>query len=90
MSKEQLTRNREQLAVIKEQLARNGKQNCTDCLHCKVSVKSTEKRRLCYCATTNREKRHNVSYWEKKKVCIRFDDMAVIEPVRRPLLRRRA
>ena len=66
------------------------KRNCIDCLYCKVSAKSTEKCRLCFCSVINREQRHKESYWQKKRVCFQFDDMAIIESMRRPLLRKRA
>jgi hypothetical protein len=64
------------------------KRNCVDCLHCKVSAKSTEKCRLCFCSETEKKARHKEPYWQKKRICSRFDDMAIIE--RRPLLRKRA
>jgi len=66
------------------------KGNCNDCLHCKVSAKSTEKCRLCFCSETAKKMRHKEPYWQKKRICSRFDDMTVIEPMRRPLLRKRA
>jgi hypothetical protein len=52
---------------------------CFDCLNCKVSAKSTEKCRMCFCAITKKEKdkeiRHKEAFWLKKKLCIKFVDM---------------
>jgi len=48
---------------------------CFDCLHCKVSAKSTEKFRLCFCAETKKKAKHKEPYWIKKKVCGKFEDM---------------
>jgi len=63
--------------------------NCTDCLHCKVSVKSAENNRLCYCAVRNKEQRHKETFWLEKKVCSRFEDMVENMSNRRPLMRKR-
>jgi hypothetical protein len=48
---------------------------CFDCLHCKVSVKSTPNNRLCFCAEKAKKERHKELYWLAKKVCQKFDDM---------------
>jgi len=48
---------------------------CFDCLYCKVSAKSTKNRRLCFCAETEKKKRHKEPYWVKKSVCKNFEDM---------------
>jgi len=64
--------------------------NCIDCLYCKVSVKSRENYRICYCSAINRVQIHKDTYWQKKKVCARFDDMTVVEPILSPLLKKRA
>ena len=61
---------REQMTVNRE------KKNCGDCLYCKVSAKSTEKYRLCYCAEIGRKTATEEVYWLKKAVCGRFEDMA--------------
>ena len=66
------------------------KKTCVDCLHCKVSVKSTEKCRLCFCSETTKKIKHKEPFWLARPVCKKFDDMTVVEPMRRPLLRRRA
>ena len=66
------------------------KRTCFDCLHCKVSAKSTEKNRLCFCSETAKKIKHKEPYWQKKRICTLFDDMAIIEPIRRPLLMKRA
>ena len=52
------------------------KKNCTDCLYCKVSVKSTEKCRLCFCANIGRKAVVNEFYWLNKTVCQKFSDMS--------------
>ena len=49
---------------------------CVDCLHCKVSAKSTKNRRLCYCAESKKKERHREPYWVEKKVCHEFEDMS--------------
>jgi hypothetical protein len=51
------------------------KRTCFDCLHCKVSAKSTENRKLCFCAETKKKTRHKEPYWQTKKVCKKFYDM---------------
>jgi hypothetical protein len=48
---------------------------CFDCLHCKVSKKSTEKCRLCFCSETKNKGKHKEIYWLKKPVCRHFEDM---------------
>jgi len=48
---------------------------CLDCLHCKVSVKSTERCRLCFCAKTLKKERHKEPYWVLKTLCGHFEDM---------------
>ena len=74
------------------------KKTCVDCLYCKVSKKTTEKRRLCFCSQAQKMGRHNENYWVAKKPCDEFDDMTenpvvLVLPVatmkRRPLLRKR-
>ena len=51
------------------------KKTCLDCLYCKVSVKSTEKIRLCYCAVTDKKVKHKDKFWLEKKLCKMFWDM---------------
>jgi hypothetical protein len=48
---------------------------CLDCLHCKVSIKSTANNRLCFCSETGKRKRHKEPYWLAKKVCQQFENM---------------
>jgi hypothetical protein len=78
----------------------NTKKMCFDCLHCKVSVKSTENCRLCFCAVTAKKEKHREHYWLTKTVCKRIDDMSgkptrsmknfpAVALKRRPLLRKR-
>jgi len=50
---------------------------CGDCLHCKVSARSTEKCRLCFCSVTKNKERHLERYWLAKLPCKKFEDMAV-------------
>ena len=69
---------------------------CIDCLNCKVSAKSTENQRVCFCAEKKKKTLHKESYWLAKKTCDEFEDMgarvipmiivpAVVIPKRRPL-----
>jgi hypothetical protein len=51
------------------------KETCLDCLHCKVSAKSTANMRLCFCAETAKRERHKEAYWAAKKVCKAFENM---------------
>ena len=51
------------------------KKNCLDCLHCKVSAKSTANCMLCFCAITEKKVKHKEHYWHAKKVCDNFDYM---------------
>jgi hypothetical protein len=51
------------------------KKTCLDCLHCKVSAKSTAYMRLCFCTEKEKRKRHKELYWFTKKVCKEFFDM---------------
>ena len=75
----------------------NEKKTCADCLHCKVSAKSTETCGLCFCNLSKNKKTHKKTYWQTKPVCGKFDDMSekvkgffpVLTAKRRPLLRRR-
>ena len=53
------------------------KGTCLDCLHCKVSAKSTANNRLCFCSETEKKKRHKEPYWLAKKVCQEFEDVEV-------------
>jgi hypothetical protein len=53
------------------------KETCLDCLYCKVSAKSTEKRRLCFCAKREKEVRHREGFWLTKKLCKDFESMDV-------------
>ena len=54
----------------------NEKSNCTDCLHCKVSVKSSEECRLCFCSEVGRKAVLQEFYWRNKSVCHNFEDMS--------------
>jgi hypothetical protein len=66
------------------------KQNCIDCLHCKVSAKSTADNRLCYCAKARKEVRPQEPYWSEKEVCGDFVSMGArvtLRASRRPLLK---
>jgi hypothetical protein len=51
------------------------KETCLDCLHCKVSAKSTANNRLCYCAKEGKEVQHQELFWSERKVCGEFDSM---------------
>jgi len=54
----------------------NERKNCLDCLHCKVSVKSTENCRLCFCAKIGRIAVFNDVFWLNKTLCNKFEDMS--------------
>ena len=51
------------------------KKTCFDCLHYKVSAKSTESERQFYCAKNKKKTLHKEPYWLKKPVCKKFNDM---------------
>jgi hypothetical protein len=73
-------------------MAKAKNKTCIDCLHCKVSVKSTYNNRLCYCAKGEKEERYQEAFWSEKKVCGEFVSMGsriTILPraSRRPLLK---
>jgi len=51
------------------------KKTCFDCLHCKISAKTTENNRLCFCVKTEKKKNHKDHYWLSKKLCKYFEDM---------------
>jgi hypothetical protein len=59
--------------------------NCIDCLHCKVSARSTANNRLCYCAKEGKEVHPQEPFWLEKNVCGEFDSMGrrVTTPTRR-------
>jgi hypothetical protein len=48
---------------------------CLDCLNCKVSAKSTDKCRLCFCSETKKKINRKETYWLTKKLCDEFEDM---------------
>jgi hypothetical protein len=56
---------------------------CVDCLHCKVSAKSTDKVRLCFCDETANRKLHREMFWLSKVPCRKFDDMGNIKRKRK-------
>ena len=69
----------------------NEKKTCLDCLHCKVAANVWKKGMWCFCAVSKNKLRYIEKYWQvKKKVCKKFNDMDVDEPIRRSLLRKRA
>ncbi|AEF84246.1 hypothetical protein TREPR_2190 [Treponema primitia ZAS-2] len=48
---------------------------CVDCLHCKVSAKSTKNNRLCFCSEMTSRKNHREKFWLEKKLCGNFFSM---------------
>jgi len=56
-------------------MGKEKKQTCLDCLHCKVSSRSTLKNKLCFCAEKEKRIRHRELYWLARKVCHEFEDM---------------
>jgi len=63
--------NSEKLIISNEQ-----KRNCGDCLHCKVSARSTIKCRECYCSQISRLAVIKEFYWLNRSVCYKFEDMS--------------
>jgi hypothetical protein len=56
-------------------VARTKNRTCLDCLHCKVSAKSTVNNRLCYCGKVENARNHKELYWLVKKICNAFESM---------------
>jgi hypothetical protein len=52
------------------------KKTCVDCLHCKVSNKSTKDCRICFCINIGKKAALNELYWMNKTVCKKFEDMS--------------
>ena len=52
------------------------KNTCFDCLHCKVSAKSTSDIKLFFCSKTKNKEQHKETYWLESKVCSQFEDMS--------------
>ena len=48
---------------------------CVDCLHCKVSMQSTDNYRLCFCSEQSVKQNYPELYWQNKTVCPQFNDM---------------
>jgi hypothetical protein len=55
---------------------RNEKKSCFDCLHCKVSARSSIGNFLCFCAKAKQKVCHKEPYWMNKKLCKHFFDMS--------------
>ena len=53
----------------------NKKRTCIDCLYCRVSRMSTEKKRLLFCSEKKKQVNHTEKYWLTKKPCDEFEDM---------------
>ena len=69
----------------------NEDKTCLDCLHCKVSAKSNENCRWCFCDVSEKHKKHREIFWQRqKKMCEKFNDINADEYIRRPLLRKGA
>ena len=51
------------------------KRSCVDCLHCKVSAKSTKKCWLCFCSVKKNRVNHKIAFFTDRKVCKQFYDM---------------
>jgi len=50
-----------------QQTVNNKKINCTDCLHCKVSVASAGNRMLCFCSKEKARQYDLLLFWLKKR-----------------------
>jgi hypothetical protein len=48
---------------------------CGDCLHCKVSARSTKNKRLCFCGNKKSPRNHREQFWLAQKPCKAFVDM---------------
>jgi hypothetical protein len=71
-------------------VAKTSNKTCIDCLHCKVSAKSTVHLRLCYCAKEGKGVRPEEPFWSEKKVCGEFNSMGsrvTLHATKRPLLK---
>jgi hypothetical protein len=71
-------------------MAKARNKTCLDCLHCKVSAKSTANNRLCYCAKEGKEAQYREPFWLKKQVCGEFYSMGsriTLRIPRKPLLK---
>jgi hypothetical protein len=71
-------------------MAKAKNKTCLDCLHCKVSAKSTANVRLCYCAKEGTEAQHRDPFWSEKQVCGEFYNMGsriTLRAPRKPLLK---
>jgi len=49
---------------------------CLDCLHCKVSAKSTAYGMLCFCSQNKKKTIHQKAYWLVKTICKKFVNMS--------------
>jgi hypothetical protein len=56
-------------------VARAKNKTCLNCLHCKVSAKSTANNRLCYCVKEGKKVQPQEPYWAERKACGEFDSM---------------
>jgi len=65
----------EKLTMSNEKTKAYDRKTCCDCLHCKVSVKTTKNCTLCFCAETENKELHKEPYWQKKPLCKKFEDM---------------
>lgn len=68
--------NKEQGTKSKEKTKRAKRKTCVDCLHCKVCAKSIFNGTECFCEVKRTKKNCKVTYWQKRDVCKKFDDMA--------------
>jgi len=48
---------------------------CADCLHCKVSAKSTDNCKSCFCSQIGKKAIISEIYWFNKSICNKFEDM---------------
>jgi hypothetical protein len=56
-------------------MSKKKEESCVDCLHCKVSAKSTKNNRLCFCSEAKNKRNHKELYWIKKETCKNFESM---------------
>jgi len=62
--------------MINEQRTESKEKTCIDCLNCKVSKYSTNKKRLCFCSEIGKKAMLEEVYWKKRTVCNNFNDMS--------------
>ena len=64
-------------AVNSEQLSLNNeKRKCIDCLFCKVAFMLSKNCKMCFCSKDKNKVYETETFWLKKPVCKKFEDMS--------------